>query len=60
MRNWETGGAFDPTSKEPPAMKLTRHAPVDDPVLKLAAGIWVAAAGFVAGFLGYVVLVPVS
>jgi hypothetical protein len=41
-------------------MKFIQHAPVDDPVLKLAAGVWVAAAGFVAGFLGYVALVPIS
>ncbi len=41
-------------------MKLIRHAPVDDPVMKLAAGVWVAAAGFVAGFIGYVALVPIS
>jgi hypothetical protein len=41
-------------------MKLIRHAPIDDPVMKLAAGVWVAAAGFVAGFVGYVVMAPVS
>ncbi len=41
-------------------MKLIRHAPIDDPVTKLAAGVWIAAAGFVAGFLGYVALIPAS
>jgi hypothetical protein len=39
-------------------MKLTHHAPIDDPVKTLAAGVWVAAFGFAAGFLGYVVMVP--
>lgn len=41
-------------------MKFTRHAPIDDPVKTLAAGVWVAAFGFAAGFLGYVVMVPAS
>jgi hypothetical protein len=41
-------------------MRLTRHGPIDDPVTALAAGVWVAAFGFVAGFLSYVALVPVG
>ncbi len=41
-------------------MKRFRHAPIDDPVMKLAAGVWVAAAGFVAGFIGYVTLIPIA
>jgi hypothetical protein len=39
-------------------MKLIRHAPIGDPVPTLAAGVWIAALGFAAGFLGYVVMVP--
>jgi len=35
-----------------------RHARVDDPVLLLAAGVWVAAMGFAGGFLGYVAFIP--
>ncbi len=41
-------------------MRLIRHSPVDDPVMALAAGVWVAALGFITGFVGYVALVPVS
>jgi hypothetical protein len=41
-------------------MRFTRHAPIDDPVKTLAAGVWVAAFGFAAGFLGYVALIPSS
>jgi hypothetical protein len=46
--------------KEVEVMKFRRHAPIDDPVTHLAAGVWVATLSFFAGFLGYVVLVPVG
>ena len=33
-------------------MRFTRHAPIDDPMKTLAAGVWVAAFGFAAGQCG--------
>jgi hypothetical protein len=39
-------------------MRFLRHAPFDDPVTALAAGVWVAILGFVTGFVGCAVMLP--
>ena len=39
--------------------RLLRRPPMDDPMMGLAAGVWAAALGFAAGFIGYLGLAPI-